>query len=634
MKTPLLLEKTGFHQLANRFSIIKIRQTILEASRRLEMLFRSRVPHPNPLDTKQYLNRYEFRERRPIVVREGRPQLTMLEFVLNSVDLTFVRHAAAATYRMRNTQPIHDPPNLYAIHLWRTCEQLHHEEATELLKDRRRGREARELLGLQLQEVPQTYTVLTRNLERLGDEVLFKITKGLFWILAQAGFFAGDVYLAGDSQLVPTFSRFLGCNGFGAPCARLSLRLQEVKAAVEACLMELQQNQREILAKGVSSQRHAVKLICPFGVTAGKNKRPLDVRLAWLRLFPLNSREFGTDQSIRWGIYSNGWLQQHGLGFRLEGCEFEEIKPDLFQMRCPRYPSDSTARIGWKNGNQPDADPIPVFGADLEQLTFLVPELGLELPFGLLGDHGNAPTRLEALLRILDDTGNMVRPIAGAFDARYDKLENYKLLRARGIDPIIDLIHHKQEASEEATRKRGVTMEGVALAYCGAEMKPNGFDRQTLRRSFVCGQQRAPETCARCPYGPQHSQQGQVKKVSVAEYPRYTLEHRRGSPDYDRLYDNRTASERTHADLEQTTPMAVVKPRLRGVRKLAANAGHAHHILLWRRIFNFITDIERLNHEAGRYQCAVDDAVLVHGVSTLHQLRSAQIRASLPSPFS
>ncbi|MBI4867556.1 MAG: hypothetical protein HY816_11445 [Candidatus Wallbacteria bacterium] len=51
---------------------------------------------------------------------------------------------------MGNWQPIHDPPFLYAIHL---------EEAIEILNHRRHRREARELLGLELEQAPKTYTV-------------------------------------------------------------------------------------------------------------------------------------------------------------------------------------------------------------------------------------------------------------------------------------------------------------------------------------------------------------------------------------------------------------------------------------------------------------------------------------------
>src|SRR5258707_18010 len=48
-------------------------------------------------------------------------------------------------------------------------------------------REVREMLNLKLEEVPKTYTVLTRNLERLGDEGHFAASRAFFWILAEAG---------------------------------------------------------------------------------------------------------------------------------------------------------------------------------------------------------------------------------------------------------------------------------------------------------------------------------------------------------------------------------------------------------------------------------------------------------------
>ncbi|MBI2943504.1 MAG: hypothetical protein HYY25_04825 [Candidatus Wallbacteria bacterium] len=501
MKTPLLLVEKGFHQVSSQFSLFKIQPRLLEASQRLEMLWRSRVPHPNPLDTKAYLNRYAFRRGRPLVVRDGRPALDVVEFLLASIDLTFVRHIVAPDYKMRNWQPIHDPPFLYAIHLWKTAEGLHHEEAIEILNHRRHGREARELLGLELEQVPKTYTVLTRFLERLGDDGFFKISRGFFWILAQIGIFVGDVHLAIDGQLLPSFSRYHGCNSFAPSCGRLTISDKQLSAAILEVLGKLEHTWPALAGAGISSQRHLVSVPCPFGATTGTGRHALDVRLGWLRVYPKHERGFGPDETSRFGI-DLPWLRERGLGIRLEAPTFQEVTPGLYQMSCPRLPSDPTARIGWKNSNQPDGDPVPVFGVDVEQVTVRVPEYGLELPLGGLGSPGNSPTRLQELLELLDDTGRQVQPRSAALDARYDALDNYARLRRRHIAPIIALIHHKGEASPEAAAKRGVTMEGVPLAYCGVPMKPNGFDYQARRRTFTCGHQKPLPICALCPFGP------------------------------------------------------------------------------------------------------------------------------------
>lgn len=632
MKTPLLLVETGFHQVSGRFSLFKIQPRLLEASRRLEMLWRSRVPHPNPLDTKLYLNRYEFRSGRPLVVRQGRPAIDALEFLLASVDLTFVRHIAAPYYKMRNWQAIHDPPLLYAIHLWKTAEGLHHEEAIEILRHKRHGREVRELLGLELEQVPKTYTVLIRFLERLGDDGLFNISRAFFWLLTQADFFAGELGLAIDGQLVPTYSHYHGCNSFRPDCTDLTFSVESLRIAILDVLNELSPKWKALAAAGISSQRHLVSIPCPSGATTGARKHPLTVRLGWLRIYPKHQLGFGPDQSAQFGI-DMPWLHEQGLGIRLEAPTFQEVASGRYQMRCPRYPADPTARIGWKNSNQPDGDPEPVFGVDVEQITVRIPELGLELPFGGLGSPGNSPTRLAELLALLDDTGRQVQPFSAALDARYDTFESYALLRRRGIIPIIALVHHKGEDTPEAAAKRGVTMDGVPLARCGKSMKPNGFDYQAKRRTFVCGHQMPPETCARCPFGPHNNPNGQIRHVTIEEHPRYVNEIGRHSPDWQRHYNQRTAAERTHGDLVQLTPNAIVDPRLRKVRKLAANACIAHQYLLWHRIFNFVSDVTHLDELVGRHQSAVDEAVLVHGVATFHQLSDNLVRGVLPSPF-
>lgn len=632
MRVPGLLDELGFKQVSTYYSIHSIQQRLFDASRRAEVLWRSRVPDPNPLDSKEYLNRYEFRHTRPIVLREGRPELTALEFVVNSIDFSFVRHISAEYYKMPNEQAIHDPANLYLIHLWLTASGLSHEGAIKLLRHRRLGREARKLLNLKLEEVPKTYTVLTRYLERLGDEGLWKVSKTFFWILAESDFFPGPVYLACDSQLIPTFSRYRGCNSFQPECAKLLVKRSEVTGALaralDKCIHEWKPSQEEPAPK----QRFVVSLPCPSGATTGKNKRPLEMRIGYLRLFDNNSPAAGTDETSKWGLKSD-FLRERHLGLRFEDSRLVDAGSGEYHLSCPRFPSDPSARIGWKNSNQPDGEPVPVFGADVESLTFLVPELGLELPFGALGAPGNAPSRLPALLSILDDTDKQVRPLTASLDARYDTFASYEVLRARGISPIIKLVHHKDEDSPESTAKRGITIEGVPLARCGVQMKSNGFDKSAKRRSFLCGFQEPPSVCAACPFGPDHTNHGQVTKVSINKQPRYVNDIARNSPQWSEAYALRTASERTNADVAERVPTAIVRPHLRGVTKITAKAILALQFLLWSRIFTFISDVEHLNALSGGLHSAVDKAVLLDNVATLHQLPDSLVAGLLPSHF-
>lgn len=634
MRVPGLLDELKFGQVAERYSLINIQQELLAASVRVETLWRSRVPTPNPLDTKEYLNRYSFRPNRPLVVRLGRPELTTLEFVLNSIDFTFVRHIAAPYYKMRNEQPIHDPPNLYLIHLWIIASDLWHEEAIELLGHKRLGREARELLSLKLEEVPKTYTVLTRFLERLGDEGLFAVSRAFFWILAQANIFTGPVHIAGDSQLVATFSRYRGCNSFQPSCAELPVKREEVKAAllqtVEKCAKIWSPTQAQV--QPAPNQRFAVCLPCPFGATSGKDKRALDVRIGWMRLFDKTAPGAPQDEAPLWGLQSD-FLSIHNLGVRLENSRLVDAGMGEYRLSCPHFPSDPSARIGWKNSNQPNGKPVPVFGADIESLTFLIPELGLELPFGARGAPGNSPSRLGELLTLLNDTGDRVRPLSASLDARYDTRSTYELLRSRLIPPIIDLVHHKNEDSPEATAKRGIRTDGVPLALCGEPMKPNGFDAKEKRRTFLCGHQKSPEICGACPFGPQHAPNGQVIKVSVKQWPRYVIEIPRGSPSWKQAYARRTASERTNADVALLVPKAIVKNRLRGVDKIAAKAVLALHFLLWTRISTFVSAVGHLNDLTGGLPEPIEEAARLDNAATFHQIPDSHVLSLMSAQF-
>lgn len=103
-------------------------------------------------------------------------------------------------------------------------------------------------------------------------------------------------------------------------------------------------------------------------------------------------------------------------------------------MSCPRLPGDPTASIGWKNSNQSDGDPVPVFGVDVEQVTVRVAQYGLELLLGGLGSPGNSPTRLQELLELLDDAGRQVqpRPVANHTGSPNAYSEKRDSKRARG----------------------------------------------------------------------------------------------------------------------------------------------------------------------------------------------------------
>lgn len=632
MRVPGLLDELEFRQVSTDYSLHSIQQRLLNASRRAEVLWEGQVPDPNPLDSKEYLNRYDFRHTRPIVLHEGRPELTALEFVVNSIDFSFVRHISAEYYKMPNEQPIHDPPNLYLIHLWLTASGLWHEQAIKLLRHKRLGREARKLLNLKLDEVPKTYTVLTRFLERLGDEGLWKVSKTFFWILVEADFFPGPIFLAGDSQLIPTFSRYRGCNSFQPACAELSVKRSEVTDALARSLDKCIHGWKPSPKETAPKQRFVVSLPCPFEATTGKNKRPLEMRIGYLRLFDKNAPAAGIDETLKWRLKSD-FLREHHLGLRFEGSRLVGAGPGEYHLSCPHFPSDPTARIGWKNSNQPDGEPIPVFGADVESLTFLVPRLGLELPFGALGAPGNAPSRLPALLSIFDDTDKQVLPLTASLDARYDTHATYEVLRAREISPIVKLVHHKNEDSPESTAKRGITIEGVPLARCGVEMKANGFDYSAKRRNFLCGFQQPPAVCAACPFGPAHTKYGQVTKVSVRKQPRYVNDIPRNSPKWSTAYARRTASERTNADVAERVPTAIVNPRLRGVTKITAKAILALQFLLWSRVFTFVSDVEHLNVISGGLHAAVDEAVSLHKAATLHQLPDTLVNGLLPSHF-
>ena len=131
------------------------------------------------------------------------------------------------------------------------------------------------------------------------------MSRAFFWILEQADIFTGPVHIAGDSQLVATFSRYRGCNSFQPSCAKLPVKSEGVKAALLQTVEKCAKIWIPTQAQPTPKQRFAVCLPCPFGATSGKDKRALDVRIGWMRLFVKTAPGAPQDEAPLWGLQSD-----------------------------------------------------------------------------------------------------------------------------------------------------------------------------------------------------------------------------------------------------------------------------------------------------------------------------------------
>lgn len=204
----------------------------------------------------------------------------------------------------------------------------------------------------------------------------------------------------------------------------------------------------------------------------------------------------------------------------------------------PRHYSDPDASWGWDS----DIDQY-YFGHTLFHLSCYNSSLKVDLPLLLRFTSAKRHDSVSFLVAFHELEKNMPGiPIKNmCLDSAMDNLPTYTLLKNRKIRAFIDL-NTKRGRPKTIPDTIRIDKNGTPLCQAGLRMVPNGYDKGRM------------ELIWRCPYGKKHSdlcncncshsKYGRVIKTKPEWSIRLYTEVPRGTEEYKKIYNQRTATER------------------------------------------------------------------------------------------
>lgn len=167
------------------------------------------------------------------------------------------------------------------------------------------------------------------------------------------------------------------------------------------------------------------------------------------------------------------------------------LKDNPVYVRCPRMPYDLDARVGYRRAKHNPDKKEKVFGYQVIISTAIEPETSLEIPVACITKSGSSHdgNYLIHLKEQIKWQHPYFKPYLDIGDCGFDEIDNYNWCRAEGSIPIFDYNIRNENLFQEIFFKRGYNQDGWPYAPCGALCRPNGYDKEHRRLSFVCGKQ-------------------------------------------------------------------------------------------------------------------------------------------------
>lgn len=197
------------HRLSLPVSIVK--QYTLDVIRRrmppIQLRVAGQHTTPFPKDRSRLKSFYKCRSRSLSHDRRVRLRGGVVRLVAMLFDFTFVRSLFASKYSTRGGH-CYDPASLFVLLIFAFVADLH---------DPCRGHQYHTFAGIDDEHIPQEadFTNFIQRCRPLFDLVFHTIVE----IVGQAGFISSRA-LTTDGTLVPTRSRYRGCNYFDTPTCR------------------------------------------------------------------------------------------------------------------------------------------------------------------------------------------------------------------------------------------------------------------------------------------------------------------------------------------------------------------------------------------------------------------------------
>ena len=584
------------HRLSLPVSVVK--QYTLDVIRRkmppIQLRIANQHTQPFPKDRSRLKSFYEYRPRSLSRDRRGRLRGGAVRLVIILFDFTFVRSIFASVYSAQGGH-CYDPASLFVLLVFAFVDGYEYLSTFVAdLHDLHRGHQYRVLAGISDECIPKEadFTHFIRHCGPLFDLIFHTVVE----IVRQAGFISGRA-LTTDGMLVPTWSRYRGCNYFDTAICPVLAVPENLASLVQARIDELAAN----LSAQSPAQGGYVHIECPRWqelVAAHpylREKKPKAVLLFHLRLhYPL--------RGLPRPDAPDGREVLRGLGLQVELAEtiFLEVvrchvvrQDDGVHVSCPRVPTDTEARLGVHLSPR-TGEKEYIFGRDVVTTSNVEVRLGgLTLPVGLSLHPANIN---EGAVFIEQDEQHDLPERVHVLDGAYDSEPNYAHLRTKDCLPVIDYNPRREDLSPKALQTRGYDEQGWPYADCGRLMPP--LEPMTQAGEAVhachhqCLQDGAGESQPPCPH--LSNPLGQVTRMPIADHPRLVAEAIRGTPERKKVEGLRSPSESINSYAQHCTGLKA--PRVRGDEAFFARTHLSLLGLLLRKVVDFIVDMTDLLH--------------------------------------
>ncbi|MBA7499499.1 MAG: hypothetical protein GH144_01615 [Clostridia bacterium] len=180
-------------------------------------------------------------------------------------------------------------------------------------------------------------------------------------------------------------------------------------------------------------------------------------------------------------------------------------------------------------------------------------------------------------------------------DCGLDIKKNFSHIRSTCSIPVIDYNKRKEKTDIKILRKRGYDKKGTPFAPCGALCKPNGYDKEKKRVSFVCRKE-----CLTCPLAVPdlikdckhlENECGYSTHMSIKAHPRLVCEIPRCSDRWKKIRNLRSASERSNGTCKSSDLDILSSPRIYGLTMASIEATMACITTLLKRVMSFVIGI-------------------------------------------
>ena len=576
-----------------------VKQYTLDVIRRKMPPIRLRIidqhTTPFPKNRSRLKSFYEYRPRSLSRDRRGRLRGGAVRLVAILFDFTFARSIFAPIYSAQGGH-CYDPASLFVLLVFAFVDGYEHlSDFVDDLHDLHRGHQYRVLAGIGDECIPQGAD-FTNFIQRCGSlfHIVFHIVVD---IVRQAGFISGRA-LTTDGTLIPTWSRYRGCNYFDTAICPLLAVPENLASLVQARIDEL--------AVGLSARNPVqggyVQIECPRWqelVAAHpylRERKPKTVLLFHLRLYyPLRGLPRPDAPDGREVLRRLGLEVELAEGVFLEVVRCHVVRQgDEHHISCPRVPTDTEARLGVHLSPR-TGEKEYVFGRDVMVTSNVEVWLGgLTLPVGLSlypANTNEGKVFIEHDEQVEQhDLPEQVRVLDGAYDSE----SNYAHLRAKDCLPVIGYNPRREDLSPDALLTRGYNEQGWPYADCGRLMPPLEPMAQAGEAMHACHHQclqdGAEESQPPCPC--LSNPLGQVKRMVIADHPRLVAEIVRGTPEREKVEGLRSPSESINSYAQHCTGLKA--PRVRGDKAFFARAHLSLLGLLLRKVVDFIVDMTNL----------------------------------------